>query len=164
MDLSSETPPPTTERLIFIGETIFELGAKDWLHDHYRKHNNSSLKARHRSHSIAVIKTNEIPQVKLNRISPRKAGSWGKLYKLPSRLAVATTGEQPMPKLTAGDLFVAYLGALYLSQKGLTASSNAAIVWIRSMLDYEQTEGSAESDKESLVAQHSQLQSPIKPP
>lgn len=53
-------------------------------------------------------------------------------------------GVEPVsPKLSTADLFLAYIGAIYLTRRDPT-------IWIKGILDYEQEEGSAESESESL--------------
>ncbi|KAF8576089.1 hypothetical protein K439DRAFT_691549 [Ramaria rubella] len=119
-----------TQRLAFIGDAVLHLGITDWLHGRYPTHGNSSLMAKR----IALLE--------------ERPAEWAKLYKLPSRLVVrSATGEANNP-VSKGDLFRAYVAAVYLHGGGSGAGSNITNGWMKELLNFEQEEGIAEVDSD----------------
>ncbi|KIJ46422.1 hypothetical protein M422DRAFT_29270 [Sphaerobolus stellatus SS14] len=126
---------PGRDRLAFLGETILHLGVMAWLNDRYPRYNRVNLKEK---------------QAEL--ATPKKAASWGQLYRLLSRLNLtAMNALQPgSVKPSNADLFLAYLGAVYLSNgvSGLSSGTEVAVKWIGDILQYEEEEGKAASDSD----------------
>ncbi|KAF8519132.1 hypothetical protein BU17DRAFT_66071 [Hysterangium stoloniferum] len=117
---------PTTDHLVFTGYTVLQLGIVTWLNHRYPKYPYGSLTA------------------KLTTMMERKPASWSKLYKLPSRLPVSKVQKQPENTLLSrGNLFAAYVGAIYSDSGNKVVTINN---FIMAILDFEEKEGIAESE------------------
>ncbi|KAF8490740.1 hypothetical protein JB92DRAFT_3007750 [Gautieria morchelliformis] len=132
-DLPGGVETPDTERLAFIGDVIVNLGITSWLHDRYPKHHNHSLRA------------------KLMDISSKKPGEWAKLYKLPSHVVVTLSGpdESKTQPISKGDLFRAYVGAVYLDGGGERGGGVITSGWIKQIMEFEEQEGRGSSESDS---------------
>jgi len=90
-----------------------------------------------------------------------KAASWGKLYKLPSKLAVSIAADPTTERPSNGQLFLSYLGALYLSND---RGSQVASKWLEGIIRHEEVAGPAEPDSDEESMADDQMYSPPRRP
>jgi len=128
---NDDSRTPTINHLVFTGYTVLQLGITTWLNDRYPKNEYANI------------------TTKLTKMMAKKPASWSKLYKLPTYFTVSKIQkESKNPFLSKGNLFAAYIGAIYSDTGSRVSTTNN---FIRSILNFEAEEGSAESDGEDEI-------------
>jgi len=156
----SQSNVPPFEQLVLIGATVIQFGISNWLIDYYPNDSMRNL-------------------TELGRLTNGKPSSWGKLYRLRSLCSASsvsyaqTSLPSPLPSPSApgmvprsnGELFRAYVGALFLENGGEKGGLSTTNRWIQKILEHEVKQGTMETtpedDESSGMSYISPLPSPI---
>lgn len=85
-------------------------------------------------------------KAKLLNLSSDKPREWALLYKLSSHAVISRTQEARPRSTSKGDLFRAYIGAVYLDRGGDHGGGAITSRWIKEIMEFEGSQGHKSDD------------------